>query len=131
MTFLDTSAIYALADRKDPRHERAKENLQSLLQVREALLTHNYVLVESVALIQSRLGLEVASKFMENTRAFEIDWIDKRQHDEAVRRLKASRKRRVSFVDLVSFQVMRSHGVDVAFAFDRHFEEEGFRIYAI
>jgi predicted nucleic acid-binding protein len=128
LTFLDTSAIYALADRKDPQHQAAKEKLHGLLQVRETLLTHNYVLVESAALIQSRLGLDAAGKFMDSARAFEIDWVDKRLHNEAARRLKASRKRRVSFVDLVSFMVMRSHGVQVAFAFDRHFEEEGFRI---
>lgn len=31
MIFLDTSAIYAMADRADPNHERAKERFEGLL----------------------------------------------------------------------------------------------------
>ena len=41
MIFLDTSAIYALADGGDPNH--AVERLQEILSFGEELLTHNYV----------------------------------------------------------------------------------------
>ena len=128
MTFLDTSAIYALADRNDPHHQAAKVKLQALLEREEAILTHNYVLVESMALVQNRLGLTAAIKLTESARAFQLEWVEIRLHNDAVRRLKASRKRQVSFVDQVSFLVMRSRGVNTAFAFDPHFEDEGFRL---
>ena len=54
MIFLDTSAIYAMADRGDPRHQRAKERFQALLEAGEGVLTHNYVLAELVPLAHVR-----------------------------------------------------------------------------
>lgn len=128
MIFLDTSAIYAVADRADPRHELAKERFRVLLEAGEEILTHNYVLIESMALIQHRLGLAAILKLAHDSRAFEIEWVGKTAHDEAVRCLARSR-RHVSVVDQVSFIVMRLRGVEVALAFDRDFVDEGFRLY--
>jgi len=58
MIFLDTSGIFALADRDDAMHDRAIRMLKSAQNAREEILTHNYVLVESAALLQRRLGLK-------------------------------------------------------------------------
>ena len=128
MTFLDTSAIYALADRADPNHESAVEQLGMLLAQDERLLTHNYVLVESVALIQHRLGLPAALLLTHDAATFGIEWVTAQIHDLAVKRLRAAGRRRVSLVDSVSFVVMKARGVSTAFAFDRHFEQAGFRL---
>ena len=129
MIFLDTSAIYAMADLADPRHDPAKEQFQALLDAGESILTHNYVLVESMALIQSRLGVQAALKLAQDSRAFAIEWVDETTHEEAVRRLARARKRHVSLVDHVSFVVMRRRGVRTALAFDPDFEEEGFQLF--
>lgn len=129
MIFLDTSAIYAMADRGDPHHEPAKERFHVLLDLGESILTHNYVVVEAMALIQSRLGLDAAIKFARDSRAFVIEWVDEGTHDEAVRRLGRLGKRQVSLVDQVSFLIMRRRGVRTALAFDPDFEEEGFRLF--
>jgi predicted nucleic acid-binding protein len=127
MIFVDTSAFYALADRDDPHHGAARVRLRSLLEADEGLLTHNYVLVESMALLQSRLGREAALRLAHDSRAIDVEWIDAAAHQEAVRAL-ARQRRRVSFVDQVSFVVMRRRAVEVAFAFDPDFEREGFRL---
>ena len=129
MIFLDTSAIYALADRQDPRHEQAKERFRALLVAGEGILTHNYVLVEAIALVQSRLGLDAAVKSARDSRAFEIEWIDEASHEQAVRRLARIGKRQVSSVDQISFLVMRRRGVRSALAFDPDFEDEGFQVF--
>ncbi|NJD69117.1 MAG: VapC toxin family PIN domain ribonuclease [Candidatus Methylomirabilota bacterium] len=129
MIFLDTSAIYAMADQADPQHERAKERFEALLDMGERILTHNYVLVETMALIQSRLGMTAALKLAHDCRVFDIDWIDEATHGEAVRCLTESAKRRVSLVDQVSFLVMRRRGVRTALAFDQDFEREGFQVF--
>lgn len=129
MIFLDTSAIYAMADREDPRHELAKELFQALLEVGEEILTHNYVLVEAMALIQSRLGLEAAMKLARDSRALDIEWVNQATHEEAVRILGRLGKRQVSLVDQVSFLVMRRRGVRTALAFDPDFEAEGFQLF--
>jgi predicted nucleic acid-binding protein len=128
MIFLDTSAIYALADRRDPHHDLAKERFQALLGAGEEILTHNYILVEAMALVQSRLGLEAAVRLADDCRAFHIEWVDEASQEEAIRRLARGGRRRVSLVDQVSFLVMRRRGVRVAMAFDADFEDEGFQI---
>ena len=129
MIFLDTSAIYAMADLADPRHDPAKEQFQALLDAGESILTHNYVLVESMALVQSRLGVPAALKLAQDCRTFEIEWVDEATHEEAVRRLARARKRHVSLVDHVSFVVMRRRGIRTVLAFDPDFEEEGFQLF--
>lgn len=128
MIFLDTSAIYALADRSDPRHSVAVERFGALLADGSAILTHNYVLVESLALVQHRLGREAAVKTARSAARFEIAWIDSALHREAVRRFGRARGRRVSFVDETSFLIMKSRGIDTAFAFDADFAKRGFRL---
>ena len=51
-------------------------------------------------------------------------------YSKATRRWVRSSKRRVSFVDEVSFVVMNERRIEVAFAFDRDFEDRGFRLLA-
>ena len=128
MIFADTSALYALADRGDPRHPEAVRLFDAMLSKGEILLTHNYVLVESIALVQHRLGVKPAVKLARSADGFEVAWVDRALHEEAVQQLERSPKRRVSLVDRVSFLVMRQRKVEKAFAFDPDFANEGFRL---
>ena len=130
MIFVDTSALYALADRSDRNHDEARLRFAAALKSAEALLTHNYVLVESIALIQNRIGIAAALDLARTADNFEIEWVDAKLHQDATRALARSPKRRISFVDQVSFLVMRGRNVETALAFDRDFEREGFRRYS-
>lgn len=58
--FIDTSGFYALMDRSDKNFQKAKIIWESLLEKEIALHTSNYVIVETIALLQSRLGFEAA-----------------------------------------------------------------------
>jgi predicted nucleic acid-binding protein len=129
MIFLDTSAIYAMADRADPNHAAALDTFRQVLADKETLLLHNYILIESAALIQGRLGLRAALLFLVDAKAFEVEWVDEALHDEARRELAAIGRRGISLVDCTSFVVMRRRGVRRAFAFDPDFSEQGFSIY--
>jgi len=129
MIFLDTSAIYALADIADPNHRRAREYLRSVLEAGRTLLTHSYVLVESMALLQRRLGLAAAVRFARDAEAFEVVWVDESTHGEAVARVEKTGTRGVSLVDAVSFLVMRKRRIRTALAFDPDFVAAGFRLY--
>lgn len=128
MIFLDTSAIYAWADVADRNHRIAIRRLQVILDGGEDLLTHNYVLVESTALLQARLGVPAAIKLATDSAAFLIEWVDDELHAAAVRELNRSKQRRLSLVDHVSFLVMRRRAVTTAFAFDADFTSAGFRL---
>jgi predicted nucleic acid-binding protein len=125
--FVDTSAIYALLDRSDANHAAAASLLPTLRD--RGPLTHSYVVVESVALTQARLGIEAVRRLLDDLLpAFELRFVSRQLHGAAVAALLASGSGDVSLVDRVSFEVMRSSGLTEAFAFDRHFEREGFTV---
>jgi uncharacterized protein len=130
LIFVDTSALYALADRADANHGEARRRFSALLKTAEPLLTHNYVLVESIALIQNRIGIAAALELARTADNFEVEWVDTKLHHQAVRALARSPKRRINLVDQVSFLVMRSRDVEIALAFDQDFVREGFREYS-
>ena len=129
MIFIDTSAIYALADRRDAKHLDAKHLFGVLLQAKRRLFTHSYVLTESMALLDRRLGRAAMFAFASAVRTFEVEWVGVSLHGRAVEALRGA-GRTVSLVDQISFFVMQARGIDEAFAFDRHFESAGFRLYA-
>jgi predicted nucleic acid-binding protein len=65
MIFVDTSAFLAILLTSDINHQRAMTCWRALLEEGQALLTNNYVLVESIAIIQKRLGLSIVRDFYE------------------------------------------------------------------
>jgi uncharacterized protein len=126
--FIDTSAIYALLDRDDIEHKKAKNIWIDLLHSEHILITSNYVLVESFALIQNRLGIEAARGFQEDIIPLaNIEWVNAETHKSGVSALLAASKRRLSLVDCINFEVMRNLGIKTIFAFDPHFAEQGFQ----
>jgi uncharacterized protein len=129
MIFLDTSAVYAMADQADPNHAPALERFNQVLAAGESLCLHNYIIVESAALLQARLGLRVALQFLKEATAFQIEWIDQNFHEKAVREMKRIGVRGISFVDCLSFVVMREKGIKRALAFDPDFTAQGFVLY--
>ena len=127
--FFDTSGLYAVMDRRDRYHLRARKIWQQLLHDRSILITSNYVLLETHSLLQSRLGLEAARTLHTDiVPVLSIEWIDEAQHERAIDALLASNQRRLSLVDCSSFVVCRDTGTDSVFTFDPHFERAGFRV---
>jgi predicted nucleic acid-binding protein len=130
--FLDTSAILAVLDADDLHHPEADVIWQRLLASDERLLSTNYVLVETFALVQRRLGMEaVRAVEREIVPLLEIHWLDAEAHAAAITRfLRTDSRRGPSLVDCSSFEAMHRHGIEHAFAFDSHFSEHGFRRFS-
>ncbi len=125
--FVDTSALFALLDREDENHPRATGVFPGLLRD-EDLVTHNYVLLESTALVHRRLGpLAVRALLEELVPVLRVVWVDEELHRAGASAFLAAVRRHVSFVDWVSFEVMRRWRLERAFAFDEDFAEQGFR----
>lgn len=127
--FVDTSALYALLDRNDRFHEDARVTWTELLSDATALMTSNYVLVETFALVQRRLGMEAVRGCADRLLpVVETVWIADDDHETALGALLAADRRDLSLVDCASFSVMRRSGIRRVFAFDPHFAEQGFEL---
>ena len=126
--FADTSAFLALLVPSDEGHSDAARAF-ARLRAREApLLTTSYVLVETYALLGHRFGLEAVRSFREGfAPLMEVVWIGEELHEKGLDLLLDCGREGLSFVDATSFLVARTQRVDEVFAFDRHFESEGFR----
>lgn len=131
IVFVDTSALYALIDSSDSHHARAATALRLLRGEHSQLLTHNYVIVETAAIVQRRLpSAAVRSLIYELVPALDVEWVTAEMHASAASSLTASGRKRPSLVDWVSFHLMRRMNVTTAFAFDRDFESQGFELIA-
>ena len=129
MIFVDSSALFALLFVDDVNHRLARISWRSLLEDDRALLANNYVIVESIVIIQKRLGLEKVREFQENIFPFlEIEWVDEEQHKIAIDRVLSANRRHLSLVDCSAFETMRRLGIETVFTFDSHFREEGFKV---
>ena len=128
MVFTDTSALYAVLNAHDASHQAAAEEWAVLRERRDTLLTSNYVLLETIALIGRRLGLQAVRDFQTDfVPVLQMSWVDEALHERAIAALLTAGTRDLSLVDCVSFEVMRGLGLDTAFAFDAHFAQQGFR----
>ena len=126
-TFVDTSALLAVLDADDQHHPAAKHAWENLVTNESDLVCTNYVLVETFALVQSRLGLEAVRTLQEDIAPLlRIEWIDEQSHASGVAALLIAARRQLSLVDCASFDAMRRLGITTAFTFDRHFAEQGF-----
>jgi len=127
--FVDTSALYAVLDRSDRNNSRAGGVWVRLVRESANILTTNYVVVETSALLQHRLGVPALRAFYEDMYPqLTLSWISEGQHTASVEAVLAAGRKRLSLVDCSSFQTMRQCGVRVAFAFDDHFREQGFEV---
>ena len=127
--FADTSALFALLVGDDIVHERAGLNFEYFARNNVQLLTSSYVLLETLTLLQRRVGMAATVDFDRKILpVLEVIWVDGTWHDLAMRRLQAERNRRVSLTDCLSFEIMEKRDIKCAFAFDKHFAERGFQV---
>jgi len=127
--FVDTSALLAVLVANDMHHREAERIWRRELDEGRDLLTSNYILVETTAVLQHRVGMGAVRSFTQDVvPALRVEWVSPEDHRAAAAALLASGRRGVSLVDYCSFEVMRRLGLERAFAFDRHFADAGFQL---
>ena len=125
--FVDTSALLALLNPRDDLHGRARRSFEALRKREAILVTSSYVLVETYALVGRRLGLAAVRAFRGDVAPLlDVEWVDETVHEQALDLVLGRDRRSLSLTDAASFVLMRRRGIEEAFAFGRHFAEEGF-----
>ncbi len=86
-------------------------------------------MAETISLLASRTGLDAVRAFREEVAPMlRVVWVESSLHEEGVENLLAGKRRRLGLVDSVSFAAMRREGISEAWAYDRHFRDEGFTL---
>jgi predicted nucleic acid-binding protein len=125
--FVDTSAILALLDGDDSRHDLIRSTFAQLAD--DELVTHGYVVAESMAVARRRLGVAGVIALLDDVLpALELLSVDATLHLDAQRRYRASLPTGVSFVDHVSLAVMARDSIDTAFVLDSDFDRRGIAV---
>ena len=127
--FVDTSAFYAILVGTEREHTPVVTAFKRALDRGVGLYTTNYVLVETTALLQHRIGLApVRDLEARLLPVLSIHWIDEEVHSRELERLFRMYRRHVSLVDAASFVVMEREGITDVLGLDANFTAEGFRL---
>lgn len=127
--FVDTSAFFAILDADDEMHAPAEKEWNRLLDAGTVFRTTNYVLVETSALLQNRIGMECLRAFTADVLPMvDVIWVDEGIHLSAHHSLLVADRRDLSLVDCASFESMRRFRINHAFCFDSHFIRQGFQV---
>lgn len=126
--FVDTGYLIALEDADDGNHPAAVQHREGLGEM-PLMTTTSYVVDEVVTFFNARgqrgKAVELGETLL-SSQSVEMVHIGEGLLTRGLDLLRLRSDKRYSLTDCVSFVVMRERGITTAFAFDRHFEQEGF-----
>jgi hypothetical protein len=126
--FVDTSGWYAAIVSKDSDHKAAREFLHHNTS---KLITSDYVMDETVTLLQSRLGHQYAVRFLDmlqSSQQVQLVFLTPNYLKATIDLFRNRADKEWSFTDCSSFILMQEYQIQIAFAFDEHFRQAGFQM---
>jgi uncharacterized protein len=125
MVLVDTGAWFASLIPTDPDHAAAKG---WFTQNREQLITTDYIIDETLTLLQARGQKPRALRLSEAFLAGElgtIHFVTQAEFEEALKVFRYYADKEWSFTDCTSKVIIESLGLAKAFTFDHHFRQFG------
>lgn len=128
--FADTSYWIAIFDPKDDLHEKALKVAQRLSTAE--IVTSEMVLGEFLNSFASsgRVLRERVARSVEALRRSQQVTVTSQtpeQFEDALRLYQQAKDKDWSITDCASFNIMRDIGISIAIAYDRHFEQAGYK----
>ena len=124
---VDTSALLALLDADDPRQAAVRATFAQ--HPDDDLVTHGYVIAESIAVARRRLGVDGVVALLDDVLpAIDLLQVDAATHATAQARYRASLPSGTSFVDQVSLAVIERDGIDTVLVLDPDFARPGLTV---
>ena len=122
--FADTSALFALLDRRDRWHDIASETFNRLARERRPLFTSNLVVAETYILAREALGHTLATAWLVSLDV-NLVFQTESDHQEVSELLARYADRDFSYADALSFVLIERLGLGAALTFDSHFRQYG------
>lgn len=127
--FIDTSAFIAFINADDEFFQNSVKIFSRLLSDGTIIVSSNYVLLETMVILKSRIGQEAVKLLNDDVfPVIKTYWIDEEMHRLCVNTQLVSNRKKISFVDYTSFEIMRRLNIKKVFTFDSHFKDMGFEI---
>lgn len=126
---VDSSCLYALADRRDPTRSLAEKHVRRLVKAGAPLILTDYIIDEACTLAKARAGGHGALRLLEiveRSHAFRLVWIGEERFETAKTFFRQHCDHGYSFTDCTSFILMHERQIKKALTTDRHFVEAGF-----
>ena len=128
--FLDTGYVLALELSNDQNHRIASKHWRSLKKRLPLLVTTSYVFDEVVTYFNSRghhaKAVEVGNRLL-TSPSVQFVQVDEGLFREGWHYFQRHQDKDYSLTDCISFVVMKSSGIETAFAFDQHFVQARFK----
>jgi uncharacterized protein len=121
ITFVDASALVALADRDDASHAAAVSAYRELLDSGFRLFTTDFALADAHALLVAALGPEVARSWLAHLDIY-VHCVEPADLEEARRSIEeGGRQPQATLTESIHLAVLDRLGVTDVFAVDRGF----------
>jgi len=128
---IDTSALYAVVDKRDPNHHLAAGFLRTFTRQGVFLLS-NHVFDETMTLVKVRLGAPVALQLgirLRNSRYISMVIFGRQEEMATWHIFSRYTDKGWSYTDCASLALAQQRGLDSAFAFDHHFRQMGLHVF--
>lgn len=130
MIFIDTGAFVARYHDADQDHAAALKGWRALEESRRRCFTSNVVLSETFSLLGRRIGHAFAAERARHILSSQVLTVLRPGPEEDLQAIPLFAKyadQKISFVDCLSFVLMRKEQIRFAFTFDSDFERAGFQ----
>lgn len=127
--FIDTSAFFPLVNDRDRGHRLARTIHARVIAERRRVITSNFVLAETHALLLNRIDRRIALRTVQRILAgtTTVVRVGVEDEDRALDILTRYTDKDFSYTNATSFAVMERLGIGTAFTFDHHFGQYGFQ----
>ena len=131
--FIDSGAWYALFNKRDTYHQRARSFFETLKGQPIRLVTSDYIFDETITLLRYHTTYQTARQFGEHFRKSSVicEFITPEIRGSAWQIFLDYNDQEFSFTDCTSFAFMRIRNIQDAFTFDAHFHTLGFAVYPL
>lgn len=121
--FVDSSAIVALLVKNDRNHEQAVEVLSRLTRQGAELVLSNFIIADYNLIAVHANSFKAREWLLTNT--WPVERVERLDEKRALVIIRTYADKDFSYTDATSFAMIERFAIDLAFTYDRHFQQYG------